>query len=172
MSIARFTVYAVALLSSVFFARVLMADETKMAPRPSDSADIGLVQRVDPPVNETTLADGEDTEANGASKTVSQSGDSSGEVMSLGKDVYQARCAACHKDNGVGGEGGAPSLVGNSRLRDEKKIVEQILGGGQYMPGFAFSLADAEIAAVATYIRNSWDNHHGSVAEAEVTELR
>lgn len=96
----------------------------------------------------------------------------SGEVMVSGKEVYLARCAVCHIESGVGGQAGAPSLVGNYRLRDEKHVIEQLLNGGQYMPGFAFLLNDAEVAAVATYIRNSWGNSHGAVVESQVAELR
>ena len=95
-----------------------------------------------------------------------------GEVMTLGKDVYLAKCAVCHKEDGVGGQAGAPSLVGNFRLRDERRVLEQILRGGQYMPGFAFLLTDTEIAAVASYIRNTWANSHGAVIESQVAELR
>lgn len=93
-------------------------------------------------------------------------------VMMSGKEIYLARCAVCHIESGVGGQAGAPSLVGNYRLRDEARVIEQILNGGQYMPGFAFLLNDAEVAAVATYIRNTWNNHHGSVVESTVAELR
>lgn len=96
----------------------------------------------------------------------------SGKVMTLGKEVYLARCAVCHKPEGIGGVGAALSLVGNYRLRNDTQTIQQILNGGQYMPGFAFLLGNAEIAAVATYIRNSWDNHHGPVTEAQVAELR
>ncbi len=96
----------------------------------------------------------------------------SAKVMTVGKDVYFAKCAVCHNEDGVGGSGGAPSLVGNYRLRNERLLIEQILQGGQYMPGFAFLLTDLEIATVATYIRNSWANNHGSVLEAQVSELR
>lgn len=96
----------------------------------------------------------------------------SSEVMVSGKAVYLARCAVCHTESGVGGQASAPSLVGNFRLRDEKHVIEQILNGGQYMTGFAFLLNDAEVAAVATYIRNTWGNSHGAVVDSQVAELR
>lgn len=172
MTSAQLTVFASASFLSVFFARSVMADESEMTLRPDGSTDIALVQRTVPLANETTREAADATETNDANDAVSQSADLSSEVMSLGRDVYQSRCAACHKDNGIGGEGGAPSLVRNFRLRNDRNLIVQILGGGQYMPGFAFSLADAEVAAVATYIRNSWDNHHGPVGAAQVSELR
>jgi mono/diheme cytochrome c family protein len=94
------------------------------------------------------------------------------ESMTHGKDVYLARCAVCHKADGVGGTGGAPGLVANSRLRDATNVIIQILNGGEYMPAFAFVLSDGDVAAVATYIRNSWGNHDGAVNEAGVTKAR
>jgi mono/diheme cytochrome c family protein len=40
------------------------------------------------------------------------------------------------------------------------------------MPQFAGTLKDAQIAAVATYIRNSWGNEFGAITEAESAALR
>lgn len=101
-----------------------------------------------------------------------QSPEPSVTILALGKEVYLARCAVCHNPEGSGGADAALSLVANYRLRDDTKTIMQILNGGQYMPGFSFLLGDAEVAAVATYIRNSWNNHHGLVSEAQVAELR
>jgi cytochrome c oxidase subunit 2 len=92
-------------------------------------------------------------------------------VMTAGEAVYTANCAPCHQATGRG-EGAAPPLAGNSRLRDEKLVIGQILMGGEYMPAFGFQLSDAQIAAVATYIRNSWDNKHGPVAAEQVKAMR
>jgi mono/diheme cytochrome c family protein len=92
-------------------------------------------------------------------------------VMTAGEAVYTKNCASCHQAKGQG-EAPAPPLAGNSRLRDEKLVLGQILMGGEYMPAFGFQLSDAEIAAVATYIRNSWDNKHGPVAPGQVAAMR
>jgi mono/diheme cytochrome c family protein len=40
------------------------------------------------------------------------------------------------------------------------------------MPSFAWKLSDAEIADVATYIRNSWGNRASAVSPDAVTSLR
>ena len=40
------------------------------------------------------------------------------------------------------------------------------------MPAFGWKLSDAEIAAVATYVRNAWGNAAAPVSEAKVSELR
>jgi mono/diheme cytochrome c family protein len=92
-------------------------------------------------------------------------------VMTAGEAVYTKNCAPCHQAKGQG-EGAAPPLAGNSRLRDERLVLGQILMGGEYMPAFGFQLSDADIAAVATYVRNSWDNKHGPVAAEQVAAMR
>ena len=40
------------------------------------------------------------------------------------------------------------------------------------MPSFAWKLSDAEIADVATYLRNSWGSPGSSVTADEVLDLR
>jgi mono/diheme cytochrome c family protein len=40
------------------------------------------------------------------------------------------------------------------------------------MPGFAAKLNDEQVAAVATYVRNSWGNKAGAVLAKDVTKLR
>jgi mono/diheme cytochrome c family protein len=40
------------------------------------------------------------------------------------------------------------------------------------MPAYAWKLNDAEIAAVATYIRNSWGNSAPVVTASDVAKLR
>ncbi len=93
------------------------------------------------------------------------------EVIDLGESVYHNHCASCHGE--VGGGGDVPPLAINSRLRDEGLLIGYILRGGmECMPGFAFLLSDAEVAAVATYVRNSWGNDFGPVAEEQVIEMR
>jgi cytochrome c oxidase subunit 2 len=92
-------------------------------------------------------------------------------VVTAGVGLYTENCAPCHLETGQG-DAPAPPLAGNSRLRDERLMIGQILMGGEYMPAFGSQLSDAEIAAVATYIRNSWDNKHGPISEAQVKALR
>ena len=40
------------------------------------------------------------------------------------------------------------------------------------MPAFAWKLDDKEVAAVATYVRNSWGNAAEPVSEGDVARLR
>ena len=96
-------------------------------------------------------------------------------LIAEGASVYRNRCARCHGRNGQGqwyGHDAAPRLDGNfARLSVVRRIAVQVIQGGTYMPPFA-SLTDREIAAVTTYIRNSFGNNHGIATEEEVAEIR
>jgi mono/diheme cytochrome c family protein len=102
-----------------------------------------------------------------------------------GKKVFTTICAACHQQSGEGVEAMFPPLAGSEwATGDEAKLVRIILQGligpievagepfAGAMPGWADMLKDAEVAAVATYIRNSWGNKAAPVTAATVTEIR
>ena len=95
-------------------------------------------------------------------------------LIAEGASVYRNQCARCHGSNGQGqwyGHDAAPRLDGNFARLSVRGIAVQVIQGGSYMPPFD-SLTDREIAAVATYIRNSFGNNHGIVTEEEVAENR
>ena len=95
-------------------------------------------------------------------------------LIAEGASVYRNRCARCHGRNGQGqwyGHDAAPRLDGNFARLSVRGIAVQVIQGGSYMPPFA-SLTDREIAAVATYIRNSFGNNHGIATEEEVSKYR
>ena len=95
-------------------------------------------------------------------------------LIAEGASVYRNRCARCHGINGQGqwyGHDAAPRLDGNFARLSVGGIVAQVIQGGSYMPPFA-SLTDREIAAVATYIRNSFGNNYGIATEEEISEKR
>jgi mono/diheme cytochrome c family protein len=52
--------------------------------------------------------------------------------------------------------------------------VAQILGGDEErgMPPFDGSLEDRQVAAIATFVRNSWGNEFGVVLPEYVTRVR
>ena len=88
-----------------------------------------------------------------------------------GHEVYMRNhCFVCHGQLGYGGAG--PRFRGNKLLTAEDYVVSQILLGRGIMPSFAKTMSDEEIAAVATYIRNSWGNEFGSVAPKKVAQIR
>ena len=95
-------------------------------------------------------------------------------LIAEGASVYRNRCARCHGRNGQGqwyGHDAAPRLDGNFARLSVRGIAVQVIQGGSYMPPFA-SLTDREIAAVATYIRNSFGNNYGIATEEEVYKYR
>ncbi|MGD9507009.1 MAG: cytochrome c [Geminicoccaceae bacterium] len=86
-----------------------------------------------------------------------------------GEPLYRSNCAACHGAEGQGGAG--PALAGYARLEAVGTVATQIVHGGAYMPAFG-NLSDDQIAAIATYIRNSWGNSFGPVTPADVAAVR
>ena len=88
-----------------------------------------------------------------------------------GVQVYkQARCYACHGEQGFGGVG--PSFRQDQFLVLGDYVVAQILIGRSVMPSFADTLSNEQIAAVASYIRESWGNKFGDVKADEVANTR
>jgi mono/diheme cytochrome c family protein len=91
--------------------------------------------------------------------------------LALGQKIYmEARCFACHGEFGFGGAG--------PRFRDDRflgltdYVVGQILLGRDIMPAFGTILNNDQLAAVASYIRNSWGNGFGPVQAQQVATIR
>ncbi len=93
-------------------------------------------------------------------------------LMQTGAQKFTSICSTCHGDQGQGKVG--PKLDGNSDIASTDFIVNRILNGftEHGMPPFRDQFSDFEIAAAATYVRNSWSNDYGAVTEEEVTSLR
>lgn len=102
-------------------------------------------------------------------------------AMARGAKVYEQQCAQCHGDQGQGQPGAFPPLAGNRAvlLADTTNLVRVVLQGGYLpatvgnprphgMPPFRHVLSDEDVAAVATFVRNSWGNQAGSVGAIEV----
>jgi mono/diheme cytochrome c family protein len=79
-------------------------------------------------------------------------------LMSEGGPLYTRQCAGCHGANGQGGDG--PKLAGNDYVKEPGAVISQILVGAveHGMPPFADVLNDREIAAITTYVGNSFGN--------------
>jgi alcohol dehydrogenase (cytochrome c) len=70
--------------------------------------------------------------------------------VEIGKAAFERRCATCHGAEGAGGAG--PSLVPATQTNQGLlSIVRQ--GGAQMPPLTAAEISDAEVAAVAAYLR-------------------
>lgn len=91
-------------------------------------------------------------------------------LLEQGQEIYAASCAGCHGPDGEGGFG--PAHAGNANLADTEFVVGRILNGQGEMPVWGTRLSDEEIAAVATYLRNTWGNDFGAVSPAEVAAQR
>jgi len=101
-----------------------------------------------------------------------------------GKQLYGAKCVACHQASGLGVAGVFPPLAGAEWvLGDEKVLVSILLHGVQgelvvkgntyngVMPAFG-TLSDEEIAAVLSYIRSDWGNQATPITAATVKAQR
>jgi len=106
-------------------------------------------------------------------------------VLSRGKRIYDDACAQCHGDEGQGAPGAYPPLAGNRGVTTVSPVntVQAIVLGGYApatrgnprpygMPPFGPQLNDADIAAVATYVRNAWGNQAPQVLPLQVMRTR
>jgi mono/diheme cytochrome c family protein len=79
---------------------------------------------------------------------------------------FETYCAACHRLDGAGVEGGGPPLAGSPWLQDPpERLIRIVLHGlrgpievgartyNREMPGFGGLFSDAEIAALLTFVR-------------------
>lgn len=102
-----------------------------------------------------------------------------------GQTLYAANCQSCHQVNGAGIPGAFPPLVGSEWvLENEKRLINIVLHGlhgeitvngnkfNGVMPAFKDSASDAEIAAILSYIRNSWSNNAEAISSEVVGEVR
>lgn len=107
------------------------------------------------------------------------------EMMKLGRQVYTVNCSACHMANGQGVPKMFPSLKGGGSvladdpttlmrviLRGAKAVSTDAAPTGPSMPAFAWRLSDKEVAAVSTFVRNSWGNAAKPVHESDAAKAR
>jgi mono/diheme cytochrome c family protein len=105
--------------------------------------------------------------------------------MQAGAAIYHDHCAGCHGDAGQGEPGAYPALAGNRSvtLASPVNVVQAILGGGfppstagnprpYGMPPFVATLDETQVAAVATYVRQSFGNRAPAVSLLEVARTR
>lgn len=91
--------------------------------------------------------------------------------MVAGGAIYRDLCSACHKPDGGGIPHLFPTLAGSPFVssREPTSLLRVVIQGarsvatageptGPAMPGFGWQLTDEQVAAVTTYIRNSWGN--------------
>jgi mono/diheme cytochrome c family protein len=126
-------------------------------------------------VNQTPAA--ADVEAVVMSEQMSQK-------MEAGKSVYESYCIACHQKDGSGVPGAFPPLKKTDWVQGDKtRLISIVLNGlegpievngeryNNVMTPHNF-LSDDEVAAVLTYVRNSFGNEASEVMSKEVTTIR
>ena len=105
--------------------------------------------------------------------------------MQAGEAVFVDTCAACHMRSGAGVAHLFPKLAGNvvATQDDPASLIRIIIAGGRAaatdsvptspaMPSLGYRLTDSQVAAVVTYVRNSWGNAAAPVTEETVRALR
>ncbi len=105
--------------------------------------------------------------------------------LQAGHRIYQRECETCHGPAGAGQAARYPALAGSRSVTLPRAVnsLQRVLNGGYApatavnprpfgMPPYRQKLNNEEIAAVTTYIRQSWGNAAGDVSPDEVDALR
>ncbi len=116
--------------------------------------------------------------ANAMQKEAAAMDDSIEATILRGKAVFQGTCSTCHMQDGAGMAGVFPPLAKSDFLMaDSNRAINIVLNGltgpvkvngvdfNGVMPPFT-NLPDHEIAAVLTYVRNSFGNKDGVVVKS------
>lgn len=113
-------------------------------------------------------------------------------IYKLGSEIYQreSHCATCHLTHGKGNTNVYPPLVGSPWvIGDKDRLIKMTLHGvwgkmtlnGQTydpsrgvppMTAFRSLLKDNELAAVLTFVRNTWGNKASKVTPEDVKRVR
>ncbi|WP_043114891.1 cytochrome c oxidase subunit II [Solimonas soli] len=137
------------------------------AAAPGTASDAAPAAAPAPAATEVANAGAKPAAAPAAAKELGQD-----ELMAKGEKVYAANCSACHQASGAGLPPNFPSLHGSKIANGPAEAhIEQILKGKNLMPPFP-QLSDEDIAAVATYERQSWGNKGSVVQPSQVAALR
>jgi mono/diheme cytochrome c family protein len=105
--------------------------------------------------------------------------------MAAGAAIYQDLCSACHHKDGTGVPYLIPNLAKSSAVasREPTSLLRVVIRGAQTvatqteptgpaMPAFGWQLTDDEIAAVTTYVRNSWGHAASATSANDVHKAR
>ena len=106
-------------------------------------------------------------------------------MLQAGRSIYSDSCSACHGAEGHGVPQLFSPLAGSALLQstDPTTAIRLVLEGARTaptakrptpaaMPAYAWKLSDAQIAAVLSYVRNSWGNAAEEVTSSQVNAVR
>ncbi|WP_119153816.1 cytochrome c [Caldimonas tepidiphila] len=107
------------------------------------------------------------------------------EQLALGARLYGQHCAGCHGEAGQGAPGAYPALAGNRAVTMDPpaNLLRAVLAGGfppatagnprpYGMPPFAPVFDDVQLAALLTYLRQSWGNEAAPLSPLDVLRHR
>lgn len=118
-------------------------------------------------------ADMGDAMSAGGTEEVAMSQEEYDALFRDGIRAYRSICASCHGRDGDQALAAHVKLLNdNDNLADAAYVINQIVNGNGYMPGFGAALDDRQVAGIATYIRGSWGNDYGPVREEDIAEYR
>ncbi len=108
-----------------------------------------------------------------------------GPDLARGKAVYENICGLCHGNDGMGKPGQAPPFAKSEwALGTPNRMIRIPLAGlagpvqvvgtqwNLAMPAMGAALPDDDLAAVLTYIRQSWGNTASAVTPEQVKAVR
>jgi mono/diheme cytochrome c family protein len=111
-------------------------------------------------------------------------GETSAPDVPPGQRLYGKHCLSCHQADGGGVPNMQPPIAGGTWVQGDARALALFVmtGGfdsasrkdsdvGNVMPPFR-QLADADLAAILTYIREKFGNSASAVTAAEVAEAR
>lgn len=114
--------------------------------------------------------------------TTAAAGSISPEVMAQGEAVFKKTCIACHQATGLGVPGAFPPLAKSDFLTNREASIGQVITGKTgplVVNGVTYNsvmppqnLSDEDIAAVLTYVYNSFGNSGNPVTVEEVKAVR
>ena len=104
-----------------------------------------------------------------------------------GAALYKTHCDECHLDSGRGGFMKAPPLAGSAIVQapSSASLINVIIygaitgkggptpfGAWEDMKALGAKLSDEEVATIATFVRNNWDNKGTPVTAGDVAKQR
>jgi mono/diheme cytochrome c family protein len=108
-----------------------------------------------------------------------------GPDLARGKAVYENVCGLCHNNDGTGKPNQAPPFAGSEwALGSPSRMIRIPLVGlsgplkvkdqewNLAMPNMGASLSDDDLAAVLTYIRQSWGNKASAITPEQVKAVK
>ena len=152
-------------------------------PEAKELAEYLLSLRVDTPLPDAPVTPPSGSRASTGGELAGPGEDA---MFARGRAVYGSLCGLCHGNDGLGKPGQAPPLAGSEwvNCKGVQRLARISLAGingkiqvegkdwNLSMAAMGAALSDTDLAAVLTYIRQSWGNQAGAAAAAEVQVLR